>query len=253
MRPSTYRSSAPRIALAATVLGLTLAGCLSLRSGRVPAAHDLLARSIAYHDPEGVWGTRPLRLVLLESRRDGERSTHLVLDGGAGRFDLERREGDTVLEGRIAPGECRWNLAAGDFAAAAARDLSCDSLRWTRDFYSYVWGLPMKLRDPGARLGAVSRAKVAGRRVLRLRVTYDPEVGSDVWDFDFDPATHALVGYRFFHDEAAGDGEWIALEGEAEGAGMRLPRTRSWYMNADDEWVGRDRLDSVSSAPPARP
>jgi hypothetical protein len=141
----------------------------------------------------------------------------------------------------------------GDFASEEVQSLSCESLRWTRDFYLYVWGLPMKLVDPGVRLGEVSRTRTEGGDVLRLRVTFDPEVGTDVWDFDFDPRTHALVGYRFFHDEAAGDGEWIGVEGEAVGAGLRLPRTRAWYMNADDEYLGRDRLESVELLSADRP
>ena len=42
--------------------------------------------------------------------------------------------------------------------------------------------------------------------VVQLRATYDPEVGEDIWDFFFDPETYALVGYRFFRDEAARGG-----------------------------------------------
>ena len=114
-----------------------------------------------------------------------------------------------------------------------------------RNYYDYLWGLPMKLRDPGTRLGAVTRVEVDGEPRWRLRVTYDPEVGSDVWDFDFDPETYALAGYRFFHDEAAGDGEWIALDGEIEGRGLRIPQTRAWYMNVDDEFLGTDKLVGI--------
>lgn len=221
-------------------------GCRTLAAGRVPAAENLLARSIAHHDPDGVWGTRPLDLEISESRPDGsERTTRLHVDAPAGVFTLDRRDGGQVLEGRIGPDECFWNLAAGDFSSEQVEALSCESLERTRDYYLYLWGLPMKLRDPGTRLGPVTRVRTAAGPVFRLRVTYDPEVGSDVWDFDFDPTTAALVGYRFFHDEAAGDGEWIALDGELAGAGLRLPRTRTWYTHAEDELLGTDRLVSL--------
>ena len=206
----------------------------------------LLARSIEYHDPGAVWGSRPLALEVRESRADGtERTTRFTFDPAGTLFELDRRGGDNLLEGRIAPGKCFWNMAAGNFSSEEANNLSCESLERTRDYYTYLWGLPMKLRDPGTRLESVDRVRVDGERRLRLRVTYDSDVGSDVWDFDFHPKTKALVGYRFFHDEAAGDGEWIALEGELEAAGLRLPRTRSWYTNAKDEYLGRDRLVDI--------
>lgn len=228
---------------AIALCSVALAGCQSLPWRGPPAAEDLLARSIAYHDPEGVWGERLLHLEILESRPDtAERTTRLTIDPTVPLFELERRQGDQVMEGRIAPGECYWNLAAGDFSSEQVNDLSCASLQRTRDYYLYLWGLPMKLRDPGTRLGPVTRVEVAGRARFRLRVTYDPEVGTDVWHLDFDPRTWALAGYRFVHDEAAGDGEWITLEGEIEGAGLRLPRTRTWYAHADAELLGEDRL-----------
>jgi len=66
-------------------------------------------------------------------------------------------------------------------------------------------------------------------------------------------ADHSLVAYRFFHDEAAGDGEWITLEGELAGAGLRLPQSRSWYTNTGDEYLGRDRLVKVEPLSPVRP
>jgi hypothetical protein len=234
------------VAFALATLAVTGVGCRSLRWRHTPSAEALLSRSIAYHDPAGVWRSRPLALEIRESRPDAnERTTTIALDPAAGTFDLDRRDGDTVIEGRIAPDECFWNMAAGNFSSEDLEGLTCESLRRTRDTYTYLWGLPMKLRDPGTRLGPVTRVEVDGERRLRMRVTYDPEVGTDVWDFDFDRKTGALAGYRFFHDEAAGDGESITLEGELEEAGLRLPRERAWYTHADHELLGTDRLVAI--------
>jgi hypothetical protein len=60
-----------------------------------------------------------------------------------------------------------------------------------------------------------------------------------------DPATYALVGYRFFYDEAAIDGRYndgacIALEGEVSASAIRLLRERRWHANADDRFLGAD-------------
>ena len=37
-----------------------------------------------------------------------------------------------------------------------------------------------------------------GKEYLMLRATYDKEVGSDVWQFYFDPTTYAMEVYQFF-------------------------------------------------------
>jgi hypothetical protein len=75
-----------------------------------------------------------------------------------------------------------------------------------------------------------------------LKVTYDPEKGSDTWYFYFDPKTYALAAYQFYHDPAKNDGEYILLEGEAEVGSMRLPKRRSWFTNKEDRFLGTDLL-----------
>ena len=114
------------------------------------------------------------------------------------------------------------------------------------NYYVYLWGLPMKLLDEGTSLDPDAPSMdYQDKLVQAVRVTYDPEVGSDVWYFYLDNETHALVGYRFFHDEAKGDGEYITLDGMVEAAGLRLPKARSWYTNAEDRYLGTDTLISL--------
>ena len=104
----------------------------------------------------------------------------------------------------------------------------------------------MKLRDRGTIVDPEAiRTEFQGGVVWQVRVTYDPEVGTDTWYFYIDPRSFALVGYRFYHDETANDGEYIILDRIIEGDGMRLPKVRSWYRNDNDELVGTDTLRSI--------
>jgi hypothetical protein len=131
------------------------------------------------------------------------------------------------------------------FSPDEAREhrLTCDHARFYRDDYTFLWELPMKLRDPGARVDpGVLRTRFRDRDVLAARVTYDPEVGNDTWTFKCDPSDRALVGYRFTHGEPNDDGEQIVLEGEYVLEGLRLPRRRTWYRIADDALLGTDEL-----------
>lgn len=80
-----------------------------------------------------------------------------------------------------------------------------------RDYYGDLAGLPMKLRDPGTLIDPdVAATDFIGRQIQSIRVTYDAELGGDTWYFYFDPESAQLVGRRFYHDEAANDGEYIA-------------------------------------------
>ena len=57
-----------------------------------------------------------------------------------------------------------------------------------RNYYVYLWGLPMKLLDAGTTLDPeVATTNYQDEPVQIVRVTYDPQVGSDVWYVYLDP------------------------------------------------------------------
>ena len=210
-------------------------------------AEALLDRSIAYHDPEGRWGDNAYELTFEESRPDGSsRQTTVLLAPLDERFEWRSLRGDDLLQGVLTGEECSLALNGSSEVSRAHREkhrLTCDRLLLYRNYYSYLWGLPMKLRDPGTRLDPETSAAVFNDRPVRaIRVTYDPDVGSDTWYFYFDPSTAALVGYRFFHDQTVNDGEYIVLEGEVSAGSLRLPKTRTWFTNAEDRLLGSDAL-----------
>jgi hypothetical protein len=112
-----------------------------------------------------------------------------------------------------------------------------------RNYYTYLWGLPMKLRDPGTIIDDnVHRVNFFGQELLEMKVTYHEEVGGDIWYFYFHPETYALSGYRFYHDEAANDGEYILLEDEAQIGDFRIPAQRHWYTHGERQYLGSDEV-----------
>ena len=117
-------------------------------------------------------------------------------------------------------------------------------------FHGYLLGLPAKLMDPGTILDdSVRTAMFDGRETNVLKVTYDAGVGQDTWYFYFDPSTSALVGSRFYHDESKMDGEYLVFEGEFVQDGLRLPKARKWYMNADSTYLGTDVIEGYAAQP----
>lgn len=232
----------------------SLQGPLSGAPVKAPSATEIVERAIGYHDPGGLWDRSRLRFRLRETRPDGdERQVRFVVDSPKREFEiLTHRQGATI-EGLLAGDDCLLTLnGSPDFSDEQREryDLSCDRLRWLEDYYTYLWGLPMKLRDPGTRIDpAVVATEYDQRPVWAVRVSYDEEVGSDTWYFYFDRDSGGLAGYRFYHDEEAVDGEYIQLQGELEAGGLRIPARRSWYTHQGDRYLGEDILIAVEIVP----
>ncbi len=211
----------------------------------------MLERSIAYHDPNGSFETSSVPIELSESRPNGgTRKTSIVIDNGRGRFEMRRvfddeREVYFEIEGD----DVKIYLdGSTDISREESEkySLAPEQAKRTRNYYIYLYGLPMKLLDPGTRLAPEAREKeYQGHAVYELEVTYDEPVGQDSWYFYLDRTTYALVGYRFYHDESKNDGEYIVLEGEASGAGLKLPQNRKWYRHEDDGFLGTDTIESI--------
>jgi hypothetical protein len=214
-------------------------------------AEALLSRSMEFHDPEGRWGRDTIRLVWKGTGPEGEERNafDISMSPDGATFEMSGRYRGSTIKYATA-GE---SLTVAVDGSAEIDDPTRESLRLTRDggmfwrdYFTYLAGLPMKLRDPGAILDPEpASTEFLGRPVDSIRVTYDPEVGGDTWYFYFDPDTAELVGCRFYHDEAANDGEYIVFDGLIEAGGLRIPQQRRWYVNADDRFLGEDVIESL--------
>ncbi len=216
------------------------------------SAEDLLNRSIAYHDPGGRWERGAFENTDVSSPLEGTgRRTVLRLDNVRGRFEMEQAVEGRVVKIVVENGnlEVRLDRRADISAKEIERfRLAPAQVLRTRNFYLYLYGLPMKLKDPGTRLNPEAKETVfQGRDAYELRVTYDEGVGSDTWYFYLDRETCALVGHRFYHDESAGDGEYAVLSEEVSGEGLRLPRVRKWFRNRGDEFFVTHTILSIAA------
>lgn len=196
-------------------------------------AKDILASSIGYHDPEGNWERFSGAFTIEVTSKDKPSFTReVIIDLPQEYFELIETRGDVIKTYRIDKG-----VYAAEDSLTQARTLKL------RDYHTYLYGLPMKLKDPGAQIDPkTERVIFHGRESIRMRVTYDPSVGSDTWFFYFNPENFALIAYQFYHNEAIGDGEYILLEGLESVGGIKMPKIRSWYYNNDGSYIGTDEL-----------
>ena len=209
---------------------------------------ELLDKAIAFHDPGDNWKAfRGTLNINMKTPKSSDRLSNIAIDLPSSKFEVKvTKDGDSYsykLEGD----SCLITLNGSSTISKEDAEkfrLSCDRGKMYRNYYTYLYGLPMKLKNKGTSVHKkVVRKAFKGKEYLVLKVTYDKEVGDDTWYFYFDPNTYAMEVYQFYHDESKNDGEYILLSGMEEINGIKMPKTRKWYYNRDDKYLGTDILN----------
>jgi hypothetical protein len=236
--------------IAAIVLA-SLALAPSAADAQPGAARALIERSIAFHDPGGVWWSSARSISLRQPRDEGpEQRTTFALFPDAMRFEMQLADSAFGLMAHADADTCTIKLTGQDLEAARKRyeKMDCGRLRLYRSYYAYLFNLPMNLLDPAGTIEpAVIETTFAGRAVRAVRIGYG--AGEPAWEFYFDPATAAIVGCRFARDPEWKTGEWIAFSDEVQTGGVRLPRERAWYYNENDKWLATDIIEFIAVNP----
>ncbi|MHC5066564.1 MAG: DUF6503 family protein [Planctomycetota bacterium] len=235
--------------------------CLSCETSSTAAAtelspaRDLLQRSIDFHDPQGAWGRKDLQFAWVSTRPNGSTTPYEIAMAGSGDFAMQGSRAGMDLEYRVVDGAVHAKVdGSSEYSEEVASRMVLDreeGLFW-RNYMGFLAGMPMNI--PGAEGWIdteVSEQMLEDRAVLAIRVGFPPEVGTDTWILYFDPENAAMLGCRFDRADPERDGETIVFQGLTELGGMRLPRERRWYMNADRRYLGMDELraSEAGSAP----
>ena len=211
------------------------------------SGNQLLDKAIAYHDPDSKWNTfKADFFVSMESPNRPLRKSKIAIDFPASIFRLEANLNEKIMVSTLVKDECKISFnGSEEFSEEIKKEyrLDCERAFFYKNYYTYLYGLPMKLKDPGTIIDPkVEKKKIDGKEYWMLKVTYDETVGKDTWYFFFDQNTYALKHYQFFHDESKNDGEYIELEDELVIGGIKMPKNRSWYYNSNNQFLGIDRL-----------
>ena len=208
---------------------------------------ELINNSIEYHDPNNNWPKFSGALnITMETPTGVTRVSLILIDLQKEYFKNEYVSDSTSTTLEIQNGTCTLLLnGSSDFTEEQEKKyrLSCDQAKRTRDYYTYLYGLPMKLKDPGTIIEPKTNKKTfKGKEYWVVKVNYEKEVGKDTWYFYLNPKTFALEVYQFFHDERKNDGEYILLTEEQVVDGIIMPKNRAWFYNEKDKYLGTDFL-----------
>lgn len=217
------------------------------------SGNDLLERAISFHDPDSQWKSFKGKLLIeMETPNSSLRRTAIQMDLPANYFKSAVTKDNYIIESELDKGECTLKLNGSTAILPKIKDslrISCDRAKFMKNYYTYLYGLPMKLKDPGTIVDPkIVKKSFKGKEYLVLKASYDKEVGSDTWYFYFDPKTYAMEVYQFFHDESKNDGEYILLSEMITVNGMHIPKIRAWYYNKDDKYLGTDILQKANGS-----
>ena len=214
-------------------------------------ANQLLQNAINYHDSEDNWSAiRAAFTVEMTTPMASKRISKIRIDLAREFFSVKATKDTVTTIYSVIKGKCGmvYNGKDLDSITAKEKNMSCDRATLYKNYYTYLYGLPMKLKDPGTNIDeTVEKKTFKGKDYLVLKVTYDEAVGSDVWYFYFNPQTYAMEIYQFFKTDDNGKekpdtGEYILLSEEAVVNGIKMPKVRAWYYNKDDKYLGTDTL-----------
>ncbi len=215
-------------------------------------SEQVLNNAIGYHDPNNMWNSFNSTFhVTMETPDTPNRESDIMIDNTVGGFYLKAVRDTTMVEYKVRGGNC--NIAFNGSTTfteeeAKANNLNCDRAKMYKNYYSYLYGLPMKLKDPGTHISeTVERKTFKDKDYLVLKVTYDESVGSDIWYIYLNPETYAMEVYQFFKTDENGNqnnesGEYILLSEEMVVNNIKMPKVRAWYYNKDDTYLGTDIL-----------
>ena len=214
--------------------------------GQEMTGSQLLEKAIEYHDPNGNWAKFSGTFnVTMKTPTKSDRHSIISIDLSNEYFQLFAAQDKTSHQYTLVDQKCNINFN-GHIATEeekTANNLSCERAKMYQDYYTYLYGLPMKLKDTGTIIHEkVALKKFKGKDYLVLKATYEKEVGDDTWYFYFDPSTYAMEVYQFYHEEEKNDGEFILLSDLEMVNGIKMPKNRAWYYNKEEKYLGTDFL-----------
>ena len=214
---------------------------------------QLLDKAIGYHDPNDNWSNFDSKFtVVMEIPDQPKRTTNIKIDLPSDYFYAQATRDTLATVYEVDKDVCHISLNGNTTFTEEeiqAYHLSCERAKMFKNYYTYLYGLPMKLKDPGTHIDPVVETKTfKGKDYLVLKATYDKAVGTDIWYFYFDPNTYAMEIYQFFKTDNSGQqkddsGEYILLTEEMLVNDIKMPKTRAWYYNKDDKYLGTDILN----------
>jgi len=210
---------------------------------------ELLKKAIQFHDPNNNWSTFNGELfVTMETPKSVPRESNININIPKEYFSVTAKRDTIITEYIVDKNKISFSLNGDKNPSEELKkkySLTKERANLYKNYYTYLYGLPMKLKDEGTIIDQkVERKTFKGKEYLVLKVNYSKEVGKDTWYFYFNPKTYAMEVYQFFK-ETKDRGEYILLSGLETINDIKMPKVRAWYYNKNNGYLGTDILSKI--------
>jgi hypothetical protein len=211
---------------------------------------ELLEKAIEFHDPNRNWETfNGEFFVTMETQKSPNRESKININLPNQYFSIVAARDTIVTKYTLNKEVCTMAINGDENPFSETKkkyNLSCERAKLFKNYYTYLYGLPMKLKDKGTIIHQkVEKKTFKEKEYLILKVTYNTAIGKDTWYFYFNPKTYAMEVYQFFKDESKNDGEYILLTDLETINNIKMPKNRAWYYNKNDGYLGTDILSKT--------
>jgi hypothetical protein len=180
----------------------------------------------------------------METPNKPNRNSEIKIDIPQEFFYVKAKRGVNVTEYTVLKNNAKveFNGKTTSEKEQKQHKLSVNRAFFYKNYYTYLYGLPMKLKDDGTIIHQkVNKKTFKGKEYLVLKVTYKTAIGKDTWYFYFNPETYAMEVYQFFK-ETKDSGEYVLLSDLETINDIKMPKVRAWYYNTNDTYLGTDIL-----------
>lgn len=213
---------------------LIIVGCNS--EPKILTAQDIVDASIKFHDPENKWSALNADFVFeskFETNDSVPEELHININVPENGFQY------TNLDRKI---DITYNQDSCEVLKGTG---TCGGFRWTKNFYTYVWGLPMKLKDSAT----VVKPKytldtIQNIPLYVISVPYEKEN----FKFYFDQKSFEIKFFGFVKNGGLSKGEFIRLSGLYEYEGIKFPKHKRWEDLFNPELIGTNEVLSISKS-----
>ncbi|NVJ89580.1 MAG: hypothetical protein HWD82_09095 [Flavobacteriaceae bacterium] len=210
---------------------------------------QLLEKAIQFHDPNNNWPTFQGTLnITMKSPNRSPRKSIIQINLPKQYFSVKATRDSITTNFIVDKEKYSFQLNGKNPTEEEQKkyNLNKDRANLYKNYYTYLYGLPMKLKDNGTIIhDKVELKNFKGKQYLVLKVTYPKDIGKDTWYFYFNPKTYAMEVYQFFKDESKKDGEYILLSDLETISGVIMPKNRAWYYNKNNGYLGTDFLTAT--------
>ncbi len=207
----------------------------------IRTAKDLILHSVAYHDPNGNWtkfkSNMEIKTDLWKKEGGIEKSTRtLFFDRSQSIFKMHSTRNGIELKGEINQDTC-YNTALNEIPADQVEKfksvLGCQGITFYKDYFTYLFGLPMNLLDADAIIdNTILERTYNGVKYDVVKVNYEPLDKKRPWYFYFNKKNHAFELCKFTsrEDENKG-GEYIIYNHQKNIQDIKLSSQIVWLYN----------------------